>query len=146
MYLCGCARSKLQNCSMRTHSCSLQDLVPCPGIEPTLLILEGRVLTTGPSGKSSPNFLNIEKLQRKTQSTIILSTSMHAKLLQSCQILCDPMDCSPPGSSVHGIPQPRILQWVAMSSLPSTRDHPDQHFGIFPGFSLYKNLYFLKQN
>ena len=27
-----------------------------------------------------------------------------AKLLQSCPILCDPMDCSPPGSSVHGIP------------------------------------------
>ena len=27
---------------------------------------------------------------------------MHAKLLQSCLTLCDPMDCSPPGSSVHG--------------------------------------------
>ena len=33
---------------------------------------------------------------------------------QSCPILCDPMDCSPPGSSVHGILQERILQWVAM--------------------------------
>ena len=30
--------------------------------------------------------------------------------------LCDPMDCSPPGSSVHGIPQARILEWVAMPS------------------------------
>ena len=29
--------------------------------------------------------------------------------------LCDPMDCSPPGSSVHGILQARILQWVAIS-------------------------------
>ena len=29
---------------------------------------------------------------------------------------CDPMDCSPPGSSVHGILQTRILQWVAISS------------------------------
>ena len=28
--------------------------------------------------------------------------------------LCDPMDCSPPGSSVHGILQARILEWVAM--------------------------------
>jgi len=36
-----------------------------------------------------------------------------AKLLQSCPILCDPMDCSPLGSSVHGILQARILEWVA---------------------------------
>ena len=35
---------------------------------------------------------------------------------QSCPALCSPMDCSPPGSSVHGIFQARILQWVAISS------------------------------
>ena len=35
---------------------------------------------------------------------------------QSCPTLCDPMDCSPPGSSVHGILQARILEWVFMSS------------------------------
>ena len=35
---------------------------------------------------------------------------------QSCLILCDPMDCSLSGSSVHGIFQARILQWVAISS------------------------------
>ena len=34
---------------------------------------------------------------------------------QSCLILCDPMDYSPPGSSVHGISQARILRWVAIS-------------------------------
>ena len=33
---------------------------------------------------------------------------------QSCLTLCDPMDCSPPGSSVHGILQARILEWVAI--------------------------------
>ena len=33
-----------------------------------------------------------------------------------CLTLCDPMDCSPPGSSVHGILQARILEWVAMPS------------------------------
>ena len=37
-----------------------------------------------------------------------------ARLLQSCLTLCDPMDCSPPGSSIHGILQARILEWVAM--------------------------------
>ena len=38
---------------------------------------------------------------------------LHGKLLQSCRILCDLMDCSLPGSSVHGILQARILEWVA---------------------------------
>ena len=33
---------------------------------------------------------------------------------QSCPTLCDPMDCNPPGSSVHGILQARILEWVAI--------------------------------
>ena len=39
-----------------------------------------------------------------------------AKSLQSCPTLCNPMDCSLPGSSVHGILQARILEWVAVSS------------------------------
>ena len=39
-----------------------------------------------------------------------------AKLLQSCPTLCDPVDCSPPGSSVHGILQARILECIAMPS------------------------------
>ena len=38
-----------------------------------------------------------------------------AKLLQSCPTLCDPMDSSPPGSSVPGILQARTLEWVAIS-------------------------------
>ena len=38
---------------------------------------------------------------------------------QSCPILCDPIDCSSPGSSVHGILQVRILEWVTM---PSSKD------------------------
>ena len=54
----------------------------------------------------------------------IFSTYMcvHAKSLQSCLTLCDPMDCSPPGSSVYGILQARILEWVA---IPSPGDLPD---------------------
>ena len=38
-----------------------------------------------------------------------------AKSLQSCPTLCDPMDCSPPGSPVPGILQARTLEWVAIS-------------------------------
>ena len=40
----------------------------------------------------------------------------HAKPLQSCPVLCDPMENSPPGSSVHGILQAKTLEWVAMPS------------------------------
>ena len=38
-----------------------------------------------------------------------------SEVTQSCPTLCDPVDCSPPGSSVHGILQARILEWVAIS-------------------------------
>ena len=42
--------------------------------------------------------------------------SIYADLLQSCPTLCNPMDGSPPGFSVHEILQTRILSWVAMPS------------------------------
>ena len=47
---------------------------------------------------------------------------MCAKSLQSCPTLCNTMDYSLPGSSVHGILQARILEWVA---IPSSRDLPN---------------------
>ena len=47
---------------------------------------------------------------------------------QSCPTPCDPIDCSPPGSSVLGISQARILEWVTM---PPPGDLPDP--GIEPG-------------
>ena len=37
-----------------------------------------------------------------------------SEFAQSCPTLCDPVDCSPPGSSVHGILQARVLVWVAI--------------------------------
>ena len=43
------------------------------------------------------------------------SSSVHVLSPQSYLTLCDPVDCSPPGSSVHGILQARTLEWVAIS-------------------------------
>ena len=40
----------------------------------------------------------------------------YTKSLQSCPTVCDPMDCSWSGSSVHGILQARMVDWVAISS------------------------------
>ena len=43
-----------------------------------------------------------------------MAVCVHTKSLQSCPTLCDPIDCSLAGSSVHGIFQARILEWVAI--------------------------------
>ena len=48
---------------------------------------------------------------------LICYVRVGAKLLQLCPILCDPMDYSPPGSSVHGILHARTLEWTAMPFL-----------------------------
>ena len=53
---------------------------------------------------------------------------MKVSVAQSCPTLCGPMDCSPPGSSVHGILQARILEWVA---IPFPGDIPNP--GMEPG-------------
>ena len=55
-----------------------------------------------------------ETCKRET-SVKKVAERVSAKSLQSCLTLCDPVDCSPPGSSVHGILQARILGRVAIS-------------------------------
>ena len=49
-----------------------------------------------------------------------------AESLQSYSTLCDPMDCSPPGSPVHGILQATILEWVAMTSFRGSSQPSDR--------------------
>ena len=71
-------------------------------------------------------------LQRSTQGSTLCFIACDdvwvcAKPLQSCLTLCHPMDCSPPGSSVRGILQARVLEWVAR---PSPGDLPNP--GIEP--------------
>ena len=48
------------------------------------------------------------------------------EVAQSCPTLCNPMDCSPPGSSIHGILQARILEWVAISFSRGSSQPRDQ--------------------
>ena len=56
-------------------------------------------------------FTRLEKELKESYKDAVLCLAA-----QSCPTLCDPMDYSPPGSSVHGILQARILEWVAISS------------------------------
>ena len=62
-----------------------------------------------------PRLWAVQK-DRKWLEILDLVLPVHAKSLQSCLAVCDPMDCSPPGSSVPGILQARILEWAAMPS------------------------------
>jgi len=51
----------------------------------------------------------------KNQGKIYIKSESENEVAQSCLTVCDPMDCSLPSSSIHGIFQARILKWVATS-------------------------------
>ena len=55
-------------------------------------------------------------MHKQERSPRASSTSLGAKSLQLCLTLCNTMDYIPPGSSVHGVLQARILEWGAISS------------------------------
>ena len=67
--------------------------------------------------------------------TIISNICIHVNLLQSCPTLGDPMDCSPPGPSVHGILQARVLEWVVMPSFGGSYQPRDRNcISVTPAF------------
>ena len=62
-------------------------------------------------------------------------------VVKSCPALCDAMDCSPPGSSVHGIFQARILEWVPISSSRASSQSRDRTcISCIDRWILYKTL------
>ena len=73
------------------------------------------------------------KSNRETNISIIHAAAVAAKSLQSCPTLCNPMDCSPPDSSVHGIFQARVLEWGAIAF--SAIIHEGQEYMEGPGLS-----------
>ena len=73
--------------------------------------------------------MKVWKLIRKDQHNLAMHPCMLS--LKSCSTLCNSMDCSPPGFSVHGILQAKILEWVAMpSSKGSSRPRETQVSGL----------------
>ena len=71
---------------------------------------------------------NYTTFSHKEISTFYFLLCMHAKLAQSCPTPCEPIGCSLPGPSVHGILQARILEWVSVPSsswiFPTQRSNP----------------------
>ena len=77
--------------------------------------------------------------QRQVHIWVKSQNRMMGVCAQSCPTLCSPMDCSLPGSSVHGISQARILEWVATSfsrgsSWPRGRTCVSWSFALAGGF------------
>ena len=73
---------------------------------------------------------------------ITCTRAIHAKSLQSCPTLRDPMDSSPPGSSVHRILEARILEWVAISF--SNLFHKNIEFSLIQTYLLFTREMYLK--
>ena len=83
-----------------------------------------------------------------------MGSNIGGGVTQSCPTLCNPIDCSPPGSSIHGIFQARVLEWAAISfSRESSRPRDwtrvsrivDRHFTVWatrevPGSNIRKEI------
>ena len=76
--------------------------LPDPGTEPWSPSLQADTLTSEPPGKAL---------------SLVKESESESEVAQSCPTLCDTTGCSLPGSSVHGILQARILEWLAISLL-----------------------------
>ena len=58
--------------------------------------------------------------------SLLMKVKNESEVTQSCRTLCDAMDCSLPGSSVHGILQTRVLEWVAVFFSKTSSQPRDQ--------------------
>ena len=105
---------------MATHSSVLAWRIPGTGEPGGLPSLgsQSRTLLKWLSSSSSSN-VDLGELRdgrhEKYSKCVCVCVCVHARA-QSRPPLCNPMDCSPPDSSVHGISQARILEWIATSS------------------------------
>ena len=89
-----------------------------PQVTNSLLRVKGCVLITGFSGieeKKGGRHCNHLGASQTTLSSLKLSPMYECSVTKSCPTLCNPMDCSPPGSSIHRVSQSRIPEWVAIS-------------------------------
>ena len=96
----------------------LQGIFPTQGSNPGLLHCRQTLYHLSHQGSPSYHYYDHYSEQSTNFACIC------AKLLQSCLILCDPMNCSPPGSSFHGILHARIVEWVAISLLQGNLPKP----------------------
>ena len=79
------------------------------------------------------------ELSMRHKSCPNLNRDLEISVARLCPILCKPMDCNPPGASVHGVLQARRLEWVAMpSSRGSSRPRDGTHISCTGRWILYR--------
>ena len=121
------------NCQVMSDSLRLHRLqhvrLPCPSLSPGVCSNPCPLSWNPPEG-----FLYSENWKIQGSSTFSESISKPVLVMcvftKSSLTLCDPMDCSLPGSLVHGILQARILEWVAISSSRGS-SRPRDQTGVF---------------
>ena len=91
-------------------------------VESPLLSYKVRVTVGNDLSKAEKHYLQLlrhllqtARVQVKEEQLTQLLSESESEVTQSCPTLCDPMDCSLPGFSVHGVFQARILEWAAIS-------------------------------
>ena len=113
----------------------LQGILPTQGSNPGLLHWQAGSLLSEPPGKPTPS-RRIPEVGKLLLFYVLILSSLNlaqesrrqtcigqSEVAPSCPTLSNPLDCSPPGSSVHGILQARILEWVAIS-FPTQGSNP----------------------
>ena len=107
---CGCWEAPRKQCSVPRLS--------QPGCQAIVNLLDQASLEVFPQGSISqwgePS--RLLKAVYQLSSKLVVCVCVYARSCQSCLTLCHLMDCSPPGFSVRGILQARILEWVARPS------------------------------
>ena len=109
------AKSRTDGCSHLGNDLYLQ---VSPRAEPTRKTLHNNLETLVPphfQPKEAQEFVMTAWGNLPIRIKVTQKKESESEVAQSCPTLCDPMDCSPPGSSIHGFLQARTLEWVAIS-------------------------------
>ena len=95
------------------------------------LSVSNEVTHTLAVGSSNATLMYLPKRDENRETLVGNNSNVHkqeseSEVTRSCLILCDPMDCSLPGSSIHGIFQARTMEWVAISFSRGSSQPRDQ--------------------
>ena len=121
----GTLKSLLQHHSLKgIYVChlSVMSYSPCSDLTTMLLLVSSVVSNSVRPHRQQPTRLSCPWDSPSKNTGVgchfllqCMKVKRESEVAQSCPTLSDPMDCSPPGSSVHGIFQARVLEWVAIA-------------------------------
>ena len=114
----------------------LQEIFPTQGSNPSLPPCRQTLYRLSHQGSLVDYRYSVVQQMPRAYSSCLTETVSEwvSEVAQSCPTLCDPMNCSLPGSSLHGILQARVLEWVAISfSRGSSRPRDRIPVSCIPG-------------